>query len=114
PTPPHVSDWTNYAWVISAINFVTLHHNDHPTQLEAVNNSWQIPPDPSAPDSIRDAVRGALNSGVMQTIAAGNDNRSFDDPQTPRLAPRDVMDTEDGRNGEVLVGASQPKSTDHP
>src|SRR5437016_1544724 len=68
PTPPHVSDWTNYAWVISAINFVTLHHNDHPTQLEAVNNSWQIPPDPSAPDSIRDAVRGALNSGVMQTI----------------------------------------------
>jgi hypothetical protein len=113
PTPPMpatVSDWTEYAWVISAINSVTLHHNDHPTQLEVTNNSWKIPPDPSAPDSVRDAVRGSLNSGVMQTIAASNENQSLDDPQTPRLSPRDVMDTVDGRKGALLVGAENQQT----
>src|SRR5438477_970702 len=106
-----------YAWIVAGINWVTAHHNDHPTQLEVANCSFEtvpnIPdiqyPNPD-PDAIRNAVVGSMNSGVSYTIAVGNENQSLDNPQTQRKTPRDVMDLEDGRKGALLVGAENQET----
>ncbi len=114
---PNGSDCFEYAWIVAGINWVTAHHNDHPTQLEVANCSFEtapnIPdiqyPNPVS-DAIRNAVVGSMNSGVSYTIAVGNENQSLDDPQTQRKTPRDVMDLDDGRKDALLIGAENQQT----
>src|SRR5207245_1303301 len=84
----HAQHFLPHSRIVDAFEWITDHHNLNPTQLEAVNCSFQLGFD----TFVNNAVISSVKSGITYAISAGNDNLFLDysNGSRTKLSPQEV------------------------